>query len=464
MILNSPLFLFAFLPLSLLVYYISSKTIRKYTLILLSIFFYAWFNIHLTWFLLMMSMSCYIFGYFIQKNIKPRLWCVIGIVFNISILIYYKYSNFFLSQINVFFSKKIDLLNYIIPLGISFITFQSVSYLMDSYRNKIDNANISDVILYISFFPKVSSGPITRFNDLANSSIKYQINLDSFEKGLTRLSVGLAKKVILADTIGLLVDNIFEAQSVGISPSSAWIATLGYTLQIFLDFSGYSDMAIGIAGLFGYKLSENFDYPYSATSMGDFWRRWHISLSSWFRDYLYIPLGGNRKGNVYLNIFIVFLATGLWHGDNWTFIVWGIGHGLLLIIERALRNTSLYNKIPKLIKWIICMVFVSFGWLLFKSPSLEFFYEHIKIMFGLVKFPQIEMYSSYFLTRKNIFLLCISVICVLPIGKKSLGYISQKFAMKIVIPLKYIMSIILLIISIMFMVNSTYHPFIYFQF
>lgn len=464
MILNSPLFLFSFLPLSLLVYYVSAQTIRKYTLIFLSIFFYAWFNIHLTWFLLLMSMSCYIFGYFIQKNIKPKLWCVIGIVFNMSILIYYKYSNFFLSQINVLFGKNIDFLNHIIPLGISFITFQSISYLMDSYRNKIDNADIFDVILYISFFPKISSGPITRFDNLINSSNIKKIDLDSIEKGLIRLSIGLAKKVILADSIGVLVDSIFEIQSSGISPSTAWIAMLGYTLQIFLDFSGYSDMAIGIAGLFGYKLSENFDYPYSATSMGDFWRRWHISLSSWFRDYLYIPLGGNRKGNVYLNTFIVFLATGLWHGDNWTFIVWGIGHGLLLIIERALSNTSLYNKIPKLIKWIVCMFFVSIGWLLFKSSSLTFFYEHIKIMFGLVKFPQVEMYTPYFLTRKNIFLLCVSVMCVLPIGKKLLNYINQNFPMKIVILLKYAMSIILLIISIMFLINSTYHPFIYFQF
>lgn len=464
MIFNSSLFLFAFLPLALAFYYITPIKVRKYSLLIINFGFYAWYNIKLSLVLLLISIATYFIGMFIDKNRAKLFWCSFGVMVNLGLLIYFKYMNFFLSQANRFFSSQFTLSNIIVPLGISFIVFQSISFLIDSYRKKINKSKLIDVLLYMTFFAKISSGPITRYNDFIPSFTFNKFDLDSFEQGLFRFSIGFAKKVILSDTLGILVDDITVAQPYGISISSAWIMMLAYSLQIYLDFSGYTDMAIGIGNLFGYKLSENFNYPYISTSLGEFWRRWHISLSTWFRDYLYIPLGGSKSGNVYFNTFIVFLATGLWHGDNWTFLLWGMYHGVLLIVERLIRNTVFYNKTPKLIKWSSSMIIVAFGWLLFMSPSFNFFVDHLSKMFGFKTFSEIQMTTTFYLTNKNIFTLVISSIASLPISEFLAKHTPQKLPEIFFDSIRYIYSIGLLVISILYMINSTYSPFIYFQF
>ncbi|EPY2277624.1 MBOAT family O-acyltransferase [Clostridium sporogenes] len=408
----------------------------------------------------------YIFGLLIDKlKGKKRLKKIIllvGIMLNLILLFYYKYYDFAIGNINRISNATFQYKGIILPIGISFFTFQGMSYIIDIYRNDANvNKNIFSVALYISFFPQLIAGPIVKYKDIDNQIRKRKESMEYFGYGIERFVIGLSKKVIIADTVAGIADTIFSLSNVGIDQPTAWLGAICYTFQIYFDFSGYSDMAIGLGYMFGFKFMENFNYPYISKSITEFWRRWHISLSTWFKEYLYIPLGGNRKGNTYLNLFIVFFTTGLWHGASWNFIAWGIWNGIFIIIEKIINKKRWYIKIPSFIKTTITMFIVILGWVLFRANGLMDAINYLSIMFGINKATTVTYQFSYFVNKKLVFWMIISIIGSTPIIGNMLRLYENK---KIFQMLKTIFIGILLIISIIFIVNSIYSPFIYFQF
>ncbi|MDB1944563.1 MBOAT family protein [Clostridium tertium] len=467
MLFSSSVFIFIFLPLVLFLYYISGKKIRNYILLLASLIFYAWGGVNYLKILMVSILINYIFGLLIDKTVDRshlrKFILILGIILNLALLFYYKYYDFFIENINNILNMNLELKRIVLPIGISFFTFQGMSYIIDIYRNdgKV-NKNICSVALYISFFPQLVAGPIIKYKTIDEQIRVRKESIDYFSYGINRFVIGLGKKIIISDMLGAISDNIFLlANSSGIDMITAWIGAICYTLQIYFDFSGYSDMAIGLGHLFGFKFPENFNYPYISRSITEFWRRWHISLSTWFKEYLYIPLGGNRRGNVYFNLFVVFLVTGLWHGASWNFVIWGLWHGMFMIIERVIRNEKWYKKIPSFIKIFITLFIVIIGWVLFKATTLEEGLKYLSIMFGLSNFSNITFEYTYFISRKFIVLIIIGIIASTPIFK---NIFNRYRDIKVFELIKTILIILLFIISIIFMVNSTYSPFIYFQF
>ncbi|MDB1934354.1 MAG: MBOAT family protein [Clostridium sp.] len=467
MLFSSSVFIFIFLPLVLFLYYISGKKIRNYILLLASLIFYAWGGVNYLKILMVSILINYIFGLLIDKTVDRshlrKFILILGIILNLALLFYYKYYDFFIENINNILNMNLELKRIVLPIGISFFTFQGMSYIIDIYRNdgKV-NKNIFSVALYISFFPQLVAGPIIKYKTIDEQIRVRKESIDYFSYGINRFVIGLGKKIIISDMLGAISNNIFLlANSSGIDMITAWIGAICYTLQIYFDFSGYSDMAIGLGHLFGFKFPENFNYPYISRSITEFWRRWHISLSTWFKEYLYIPLGGNRRGNVYFNLFVVFLVTGLWHGASWNFVIWGLWHGMFMIIERVIRNENWYKKIPSFIKIFITLFIVIIGWVLFKATTLEEGLKYLSIMFGLSNFSNITFEYTYFISRKFIVLIIIGIIASTPILKKIFNRYRD---IKVFELIKTILIILLFIISIIFMVNSTYSPFIYFQF
>jgi alginate O-acetyltransferase complex protein AlgI len=466
MIFSSQIFIFTFLPLVLLLYYIVPKKFRNYILLSASLAFYSWASFKSLPILLLSIVSNYVVGVLIDKyhsNIKiARLFLAVGIGFNILLLGYFKYFNFFVDNLNKLLNSKISVLTIVLPIGISFFTFQSISYLMDIYRGDAKvNKNIFTTALYISFFPQVVSGPIIKYKDIQLQLQERKESIEKFSYGIQRFIIGLAKKVIIADALGGVAQNIFSELSFGIDLPTAWIGAIAYTFQLFFDFSGYSDMAIGIASFFGFKYMENFNYPYISKSISEFWRRWHISLSTWFKEYLYIPLGGNRRGNVYINLFIVFLVTGVWHGASWNFIVWGLWNGFFILLERLISKSKYYNRIPQFIKWIFTILIIMIGWVLFNSNGLSAALQYLSIMFGIVKMKDITFSYPYFVNYKLIFLFIISAILSTPVLKNFFEKYKNRLAFEI---LKTIGLVLLFILGIIYITNSNYSPFIYFQF
>ena len=466
MVFSSTIFIFVFLPIVLLAYYTLGKKIKNYILLIASLFFYAWGGISYLKILIVSILMNYIFGLLVDKykeNIKfKKILVIIGVILNLALLFYYKYYDFFIDNANLFLNTNFQLRKIVLPIGISFFTFQGISYIIDIYRNDAKvNKNPFHVALYMSFFPNILSGPIVKYKTVGDQITKRKESIEYFSYGINRFVLGLAKKVIIADVLGVMADNIFSLYNTGIDTPTAWIGAICYTFQIYFDFSGYSDTAIGIGYMFGFKTMENFNYPYISKSITEFWRRWHISLSTWFKEYLYIPLGGNRRGNVYFNLFVVFLVTGVWHGANWTFIFWGLWHGLFMLIERFIRNKEWYSKIPNAIKYMVTMLIVILGWVLFRADNIEQAIGFIKIMFGFNNVGTLTFEYSYFINKKFIFWIIISILGSLPFVSNKLKKYSGNKYFEI---LSTIVISILFVVSIIFMVNSTYSPFIYFQF
>ena len=480
MVFSSSIFVFIFLPLVTFLYYISSKKIRNYILLLSSFIFYACSGISYLKILIISILVNYIFGILIDSlgnrednskdNVKAnnynklkKLTLILGVVLNLALLFYYKYYDFFIENFNIVFNSDIQFKNIVLPVGISFFTFQGMSYIIDIYRNDAKvNKNLFSVALYISLFPQLVAGPIVKYKSIDNEIRKRKETVDEFSYGIERFVIGLAKKVIIADILGGVSDDIFALVSTsGIDIMTAWLGAICYSLQIYFDFSAYSDMAIGLGHFFGFSFIENFNYPYISKSITEFWRRWHISLSTWFKEYLYIPLGGNRRGNVYFNLFVVFLVTGLWHGAAWNFIIWGLWHGVFIILERAIRDKNWYKNIPSIIKRFITLFIVLIGWVLFKAENFDVALKYLGIMFGLVKFNNITFEISYFINAKTIFLIFIGMISSTPILKIFVSKYREKIWFGVI---KNILIILLFIIALIFMINSTYSPFIYFQF
>lgn len=360
---QSPTFLHVFLPLALLGYYLvpaARATLRNALLFAASVFFYTWGEREFVRVLLGSLVANYFLARQMERSASRKLWLLIAVFGNLALLGWLKYAGFFASIVGLHSP------NNHLPIGVSFFTFQAISYIVDVYRRDVPaERSFLRFGLYVFLFPHLIAGPIVRYADLAASLANRDHNLDRFADGVRRFTMGLAKKMLLADTLAVVVDLVFKIPANELAPSAAWIGMVCYSLLIYFDFSGYSDMAIGLGKMFGFEFAENFRYPYAATSVTDFWRRWHISLSSWFRDYVYIPLGGSRGGAfaTYRNLLIVFVLCGLWHGANWTFLVWGIWHGAFLILERLVP----LSKAPSLIGRGFTLLAVLLGWVFFRT-------------------------------------------------------------------------------------------------
>ncbi|MCR5108736.1 MAG: MBOAT family protein [Lachnospiraceae bacterium] len=492
MVFSSVIFLCFFMPVMIIGYYILPGKLRNLYLVLGSLFFYAWGGPEYVFIMIASITGNYIFGVLLdltggrligrKKIITGRILLVITILFNLGILFYFKYYTFALTTLHDLFMPGLAIKEITLPIGISFYTFQGMSYVIDVYRgcgikegtvrdDTLVQKNPLNLALYISMFPQLIAGPIVRYTDIKPYLKKRQVNLSGFSKGVERFIIGLAKKAILANTLGETADKIFTTDYSYMGVPVAWLGAILYTLQIYYDFSGYSDMAIGLGRIFGFEFMENFNYPYISKSVSEFWRRWHISLSSWFRDYLYIPLGGNRTGNVYFNLFIVFLATGIWHGAAFGFIVWGLWHGLFIITERVFRKKGVTLKLPAVVRWLYTMLIVVLGWVLFKLEELPATFEYIGAMFGMDHESYVEFSLRYYLDNKMIFILIIAIIAAIPwaqiLPRHLASYISALSLQeegKTAVIIKRISLIILMAISFMFIINSSYNPFIYFRF
>ena len=383
MVFSSLTFLLIFLPvLSILYFLVKNIKVKNYILLIFSLLFYAWGEPIYIVIMLLSIIVTYIAGIVINKSINKKIALIISILLLLSSLLFFKYYNFLIDNINSIFNINIVKSKLSLPIGISFYTFQAISYLIDVYRNKtkVQN-NIFYLALYISLFPQLIAGPIVRYETIENEIRERKHTLDNVVDGIKRFIIGLSKKVIIANNMALIVDTIFDS---GIIPGTfiIYLAAICYTLQIYYDFSGYSDMAIGLGKMFGFSFLENFNYPYIAKSITDFWRRWHISLSSWFRDYVYIPLGGSRVKTIKIirNILIVWMLTGFWHGANWNFIIWGLYYGILLLIEKFVLKNIL-EKIPNIFKHLITLFLVIIGWVIFRITNINTLLETLKYMF-----------------------------------------------------------------------------------
>lgn len=470
MLFSSMIFLWLFLPVVFISYYLIKIEYRNVLLLIASIIFYAWGGVSYTLIMFSSIIINYIFALLIDKSIvennklKKKIYLALCIIINLSILGYFKYTDFAISIINSVSKKEvISLKNIVLPIGISFYTFQALSYVIDVYRehNKAQK-NIINLALYISFFPQLIAGPIVKYHDIDTQITERTENLENISYGIKRFIYGLSKKVILANMFALSCDEILKQPIGDIGTALAWLAAVLYTLQIYYDFSGYSDMAIGLGHMFGFKFLENFNYPYISKSVQEFWRRWHISLSTWFKEYLYIPLGGNRKGKyfTYLNLLIVFFATGLWHGASFNFILWGLWHGFFLIIERVFLGRLLEKNKFKLLNHIYVILVFVLGWVLFRANNLAHALELYKLMFSYKEsfytvryffYPQTQVYFIFGLLFSGIFQ------SLFPKIKMAI------FSSKVYL-LESIIQFILLFICIMYLVNGTYNPFIYFRF
>lgn len=462
-------------------------------IILTSLIFYAWACFDDVIWLLQYVVIIYLFGVLIEKERrsnckieisvsydkdnfrqKPRKILVkraliimpVLIIIVTAILFYYKYYNFLLEELNKNLYKEFRIEAIFPPLGISFITFSAISYIVDIYRGTAKGGNLIDVMLYITFFPKVISGPVVLYKDFSHQIKDRNINLERFVSGLNLIMLGLAEKVILADTFGRTLSSIYSSIQYGIDVPTAWGASLLYMLQLYFDFCGYSRIAIGLSNLFGFEIKENFNYPYLSRSITEFWKRWHISLGAWFREYIYIPLGGNKKGQyrTLCNLFFVFLLTGIWHGAGWNYICWGILNGSFVVIERCISKLSFYKKIPGIIKWIFSMFIVYFSWQMFRCSTIKEFNYFIDIMLGRKKFDFINYEFQYFFDFKLLFLTGVGVVCsTIPGLFRSEKYNMIKSNLYITY-MKEILIILLFIGSIICMVNSTFVPFLYFRY
>ncbi|MCF0125920.1 MAG: MBOAT family protein [Clostridia bacterium] len=388
MLFNSYEFIFFYLPVVLLVYYLIAKYNRifaKYFLILASFAFYSYWDIRNVPVLLLSIVVNFFLGRRIVET-KKKTWLVVGIVFNLVLLGIFKYTNFFLDVAGLASGKNFNHLNIILPLGISFFTFTQTAYLVDAYRGETKAYSSSDYLLFVTIFPHLIAGPIIYHKSMIpqfSEEVRYKFNSDNFSKGITWFVLGLFKKVVIADWLCRIADVVFE-HSDQLSVLEAWGGSLAYSLQLFFDFSGYSEMAIGIALLFNYNLPINFNAPYKACSIIDFWRRWHITLSTFLKNYLYIPLGGNRTGHHLRNIFITMFLGGLWHGAGWTFILWGTLHGLFICINHLWRKTKI--KLPGAISWLLTFNAVNFAWIFFRADNFKQAFNIIKAMGDISNF------------------------------------------------------------------------------
>lgn len=490
MVFSSSIFMFTFLPLSLILYYIIPKNntkLRNKLLFFVSLFFYAWGE---PIYLLIMIISIvinYIFALLVEKyrkNIKfQKIIIAIMLMANLSILFVFKYTGFFIKNINTLLHSNFYVPNIALPIGISFFTFQAISYVIDVYRRvDIDGEiveaqkSIINVGLYIAFFPQLIAGPIVRYKTIALQINKRTESLEKFEQGIKRFIIGLSKKILLANNLALIADKTFSMTNSQLCSSLAWLGAVAYTLQILFDFSGYSDMAIGLGKMFGFEFMENFNYPYISKSVSEFWRRWHISLGNWFKDYVYIPLGGNRHGikRTIFNSFVVWLLTGIWHGASWNFIVWGMYYFVFITIENLFKTKNSISKgniLKNTIKHLYLIIVVVIGWVFFKANTLQSAIAYLQSMFSMNSNLEANKITSWYIYQNKYFLM-LAILFSTPIVpyiknvcEKSVRTIYSTKIINLVFKFTYsFLYIILLLINISYIIKNTYSPFIYFNF
>ncbi len=466
MVFSSTIFLCVYLPLVLLGYYICPKKGKNLFLLIVSLIFYAWGEPKYVFLMIFSILVNYVFGLLMDKHRENKkrlkLMLVISVIIDLGLLSVFKYTDFIITNINSVFGAGFDLLNIALPIGISFYTFQAMSYTIDVYRDNVRvQRNLIDFGMYITMFPQLIAGPIVRYSDVQDQLAERNVTTADFSEGIMRFVVGLGKKVLLANQMGAVWTQIY-ALGGDISALMAWTGAAAYTFQIYFDFSGYSDMAIGLGRMFGFKFPENFRYPYESVSITDFWRRWHITLSTWFKEYLYIPLGGNRRGlaRQALNLLIVWTLTGFWHGAGWNFVMWGLYYFAILFIEKLFLLKAL-DKLPRLLRHAYALLLIVIGWVIFASDDVSVMLPYLGSMFGANgALGGMDVYTL--LTRAALMVICCVASTELPrrLFVTAAGKMNEKAAFTV----KSVLTLALLALSVVFLIGDSYNPFLYFRF
>ncbi len=466
MVFSSTIFLCVYLPLVLLGYYICPKKGKNLFLLIVSLIFYAWGEPKYVFLMIFSILVNYVFGLLMDKHRENKkrlkLMLVISVIIDLGLLSVFKYTDFIITNINSVFGAGFDLLNIALPIGISFYTFQAMSYTIDVYRDDVRvQRNLIDFGMYITMFPQLIAGPIVRYSDVQDQLAERNVTTAGFSEGIMRFVVGLGKKVLLANQMGAVWTQIY-ALGGDISALMAWTGAAAYTFQIYFDFSGYSDMAIGLGRMFGFKFPENFRYPYESVSITDFWRRWHITLSTWFKEYLYIPLGGNRRGlaRQALNLLIVWTLTGFWHGAGWNFVMWGLYYFAILFIEKLFLLKAL-DKLPRLFRHAYALLLIVIGWVIFASDDVSVMLPYLGSMFGANgALGGMDVYTL--LTRAALMVICCVASTELPrrLFVTAAGKMNEKAAFTV----KSVLTLTLLALSVVFLIGDSYNPFLYFRF
>ncbi len=468
MVFSSLEFMFLYFPVVLLLYFITPLKWRNVTLFLTSLIFYGWGE-PLYMFLMLFTITVdYFFGWMVGKyresdRKRARAYMIAAIVINLAILGFFKYANLVLDTAAALTGAKMAHLNVALPVGISFYTFQALSYVIDVYRMDADaQKNYTAFGTYVTLFPQLIAGPIVRYQDVDDQLRSRKHSAQLFASGVRTLAAGMGKKVLLANAAGEIWERISEAPETTVA--AAWLGIIMYTFQIYFDFSGYSDMAIGLGKMMGFSFRENFYYPYMASSVTDFWRRWHISLSTWFREYVYIPLGGNRKGRgrQIFNLLAVWFLTGLWHGASWNFVLWGLYYFVLLMLEKTFL-LKLLDKLPKCISHVYTLITVVFGWLLFVSTDFASGVNYLATMFGGGSATGFIDAGGAFDWISSLILLTILIIASTPYPKKLLYKLWEKYDAP-VRTVTAVLSLAVLFLAVAYLVNSSYNPFLYYRF
>ena len=467
MVFSSLTFLYFFLPITLLIYFVSPKAIKNFILLVTGLFFYAWGEPIYVLIMILSAAIDYTAGrimHWKDNNKTVRTIClIVSVLMNVGLLGIFKYSSFFITNINAVFGTSISDPQLPLPIGISFYTFQSMSYTIDLYRRKIKvQKNLINFMAFVTMFPQIVAGPIVTYDEVAERLDDRKTTVDDIADGIAVFVKGLGKKVLLANNIGLLWSQVKAMDYTQISVFTAWIGIIAFAFQIYFDFSGYSDMAVGLGKMLGFEFPNNFNYPYTSKSISEFWRRWHITLGSWFREYVYIPLGGNRNGTArtIFNLAVTWALTGFWHGASWNFMLWGIYFGILIILERFVYG-KLLAKLPKILGIFYTFVLVLFGWVLFETATLKDALNYFKAMFGATG-TFYDVKATYFLVTYGVVL----VLCIIgstQLVKKGAEYVT-KFSTKLSLSVRPLIQLAIMLLSTAYLVNETYNPFLYFRF
>lgn len=466
MVFSNTLFLYLFLPINLILYYaVKSRKWKNFILIIFSLAFYAWGEPVWIFLLIFSSLVDYGHGLFIEKYRGTKLakiGLLSSICINLGLLITFKYSAFLYENLNTIFNLSLEIPKFSLPIGISFYTFQTLSYTVDVYKGEVKaQKNFSKFLMYVSLYHQLVAGPIVRYSDVEEEIESRVTTVENFSSGISRFTIGLAKKVLIANVAGQFVTQYMNSDLSSITVLEAWFGIAMFTIQIYFDFSGYSDMAIGLGKMFGFTYMENFNYPYISKSATEFWRRWHISLGSFFRDYVYIPLGGNRK-NMIFNLFVVWFLTGIWHGASWNFILWGLYFGILVYLEKKILFRVL-NKIPKIFSHIYLIVALLVGWTLFYFTDVNRAFEYIKILFGFTnnEFTNNELKLVF---TNNIYWILIAIVASTPIYPYLKQYIGQSRIKIFGQVVEVLLNVVIMICCTSMLIASSYNPFLYFRF
>ncbi|HHX73773.1 MAG TPA: MBOAT family protein [Firmicutes bacterium] len=466
MVFSSLIFLFAFLPAVLALYYLAPRRGRNLVLFLASLFFYAWGEPVYIVLMLFSTLADYTCGQLLarwgERKGRARLVLLVSLAVNLGLLGFFKYAGFAVQAVNSILGTSFAVPQLPLPVGISFYTFQTMSYTIDVYRGQIPaQRDFVAFGTYVSLFPQLIAGPIVRYREVAEQLLGRRENVDGFGAGARRFILGLGKKVLLANNVGLLWEEVQLLPPSGVTVLAAWLGMLAFALQIYFDFSGYSDMAIGLGKMFGFTFPENFAAPYLSTSITDFWRRWHISLGTWFREYVYLPLGGSRAGRLRLvrNLLLVWALTGLWHGASWNFLLWGLYYGVLLTVEKLFLLRRL-RQAPQFVRHFYTLFFVLVGWVFFAITELPVAFAYLRAMLGGV--PWADTQALYFLANYGV-LLGAALVCCLPLARAAEA-VQDLLGRRFYLPLAGAMYAVLLFVATAYLVDATFNPFLYFRF